>query len=109
MRVGIIDGGRLLAEGTIHELRERVSTGALFLLEGDFADAKPESWTEFQREFTLIQRTPKQWLISSRRERHPSDCLRDLLGLPVRPDNVTVRKPSLNEVFLQLTGRELRE
>jgi hypothetical protein len=27
----------------------------------------------------------------------------------VRVENVTLKRPSLNDVFLQLTGRELRE
>jgi ribosomal protein S1 len=30
-------------------------------------------------------------------------------GLIVRVENVTLKRPSLNDVFLQLTGRELRE
>jgi hypothetical protein len=41
--------------------------------------------------------------------RDPSDCLKELLNLPVRVENVTLKRPSLNDVFLQLTGRELRE
>ena len=42
-------------------------------------------------------------------ERDPADCLRELLALPVRAENVTLKRPSLNDVFLQLTGRNLRE
>ncbi|MCP5516473.1 MAG: ABC transporter ATP-binding protein [Verrucomicrobiales bacterium] len=108
-RVGIIDNGRLLAEGTLAELQARVSRTALFLIEGRFADARPEEWPAFSERFTLIQHTPRQWLVAAREDRDPADCLRDLLELPVRPDNVTLKRPSLNDVFLQLTGRELRE
>ena len=108
-RVGIIDGGRLLTEGTLTELQARVSTSSLFALEGDFAGAQPEKWPDFQRDFSLIQGGPEQWLVSAKNDRHPADCLRALLELPVRPNNVTLKKPSLNDVFLQLTGRELRE
>jgi len=108
-RIGIIDTGRLLAEGTLAELQQRVSKGALFLLEGDFADAKPDAWPGFGESFSTLQRTGRQWLVSPREERHPAECLRDLLNLPVQPENVTLKKPSLNDVFLQLTGRELRE
>jgi len=108
-RIGIIDSGRLLAEGTLAELQARVSSGSLFALEGDFGEARPEDWTGFQRDFALLQRGPAQWLVAARNDRHPAECLRALLELPVRPDNVTLKKPSLNDVFLQLTGRELRE
>jgi len=41
--------------------------------------------------------------------RDPSECLKDLLALPIRVENVTLKRPSLNDVFLQLTGRDLRE
>lgn len=108
-RIGIIDKGRLLAEGSLAELQSRISTSSLFLLEGDFSEANPEEWPDFQREFSLIQRATGQWLVSAKEEKHPADCLRALLELPVRPENVTLKKPSLNDVFLQLTGRELRE
>lgn len=108
-RIGIIDHGRLLAEGTLSELQARVSSGSLFSLEGDFREAQPEGWAGFQREFSLLQGGPEQWLVASRTDRHPAECLRALLELPIRPDNVTLKKPSLNDVFLQLTGRELRE
>lgn len=108
-RIGIIDGGRLLAEGTLTELQARISSSSLFALEGDFKDARPEEWHDFQRDFTLIQSSPEQWLVAAKNDRHPADCLRALLELPVRPSNVTLKKPSLNDVFLQLTGRELRE
>jgi ABC-2 type transport system ATP-binding protein len=108
-RVGIIDSGRLLAEGTLAELQARVSTGSLFALEGAFDGAKPEEWPEFQRDFKLLQSAADQWLVVAKTERHPADCLRALIELPVRPSNVTLKKPSLNDVFLQLTGRALRE
>jgi ABC-2 type transport system ATP-binding protein len=108
-RVGIIDSGRLLAEGTLADLQARVSTGSLFVLEGAFDGAKPEEWPEFQRDFKLLQSAADQWLVVAKTERHPADCLRALLELPVRPSNVTLKKPSLNDVFLQLTGRALRE
>jgi ABC-2 type transport system ATP-binding protein len=108
-RVGIIDGGRLLAEGTLAELQLRVGGNTLFLMEGDFDGAKPEEWPQFREQFDFIQRSNTQWLVAARKSRHPAECLRDLLALPVQPENVTVKKPSLNDVFLQLTGRELRE
>ena len=31
------------------------------------------------------------------------------LSLPVHVENVMLKRPTLNDVFLQLTGRELRE
>jgi ABC-2 type transport system ATP-binding protein len=43
-RIGIIDHGRLLAEGTLPELQERLGGDRLFILEADFRNAAPEAW-----------------------------------------------------------------
>jgi ABC-2 type transport system ATP-binding protein len=108
-RIGIIDHGQLLAEGTLAELQKRLSGDRLFLVEGNFADAVPDSWQGFSDKFRLIQKTPRQISVAAIGDRDPADCLRDLLQLPVQAENVMLKRPSLNDVFLQLTGRELRE
>jgi len=108
-RIGIIDHGRLLAEGTLGELQDRLGGDRVFVLEADFKDATPDSWPGFRERFRVIQRTERQLVLAAIGTRDPSECLKDLLALPVRVENATLKRPSLNDVFLQLTGRELRE
>lgn len=108
-RIGIIDHGKLLAEGTLPELQKRLGGDQLFVLEGDLAKSNPDEWPGFRERFRIIQKLDHQLTVSAQNNRHPSECLRDLLELPVRVENVTLKRPSLNDVFLQLTGRELRE
>lgn len=108
-RIGIIDHGRLLAEGTLVELQRRLSGDRLFVLEGAFAEADPSAWAGFSEHFRILQKTERQWVVAATTPRDPPDCLRELLALPVQVENVTLKKPSLNDVFLQLTGRGLRE
>ncbi len=108
-RIGIIDHGRLLAEGTLKELQERLGGDRLFVLEAELKDATPESWDGFVQRFRVLQKTERQLVVAAIGTRDPSECLRELLSLPVRVENVTLKRPSLNDVFLQLTGRELRE
>jgi ABC-2 type transport system ATP-binding protein len=108
-RIGIIDHGRLLAEGTLSELQKRLGGDQLFVLEGNLQQANPDDWPGFHQRFRVIQKSDQQLVVSAQNDRHPSECLRDLLELPVRLENVTLKRPSLNDVFLQLTGRELRE
>jgi ABC-2 type transport system ATP-binding protein len=108
-RIGIIDHGQLLAEGTLTELQKRLSGDRLFLVEGNFENAAPETWPNFTQKFRLIQKLPRQISVAAIGDRDPADCLRDLLQLPVPAENVMLKRPSLNDVFLQLTGRELRE
>jgi ABC-2 type transport system ATP-binding protein len=108
-RIGIIDHGKLLAEGTLEELQRRLGGDRLFIVEGGVHNARPDQWPEFQKQFRVIQQTDRQLTVASTTERHPSECLKDLLALELEIENVTLKKPSLNDVFLQLTGRELRE
>jgi len=108
-RIGIIDHGRLLAEGTLGELQERLGGDRVFVLEADFLEASPESWNGFLQRFRIIQKTERQLVVAAIGQRDPSDCLKELLNLPVRVENATLKRPSLNDVFLQLTGRDLRE
>ncbi len=108
-RIGIIDHGRLLAEGTLPELRERLGGDRVFVMEANFENTAPDSWPGFRERFRIIQKSDRQLVVAAIGTRDPSDCLRELLSLPVRVENVTLKRPSLNDVFLQLTGRELRE
>jgi ABC-2 type transport system ATP-binding protein len=108
-RIGIIDHGQLHAEGTLGELQKRLSGDRLFLVEGNFEGANPEAWPGFTEKFRIIQKTARQITVAAVGARDPADCLRDLLQLPVAAENVMLKRPSLNDVFLQLTGRELRE
>ncbi|HOC00414.1 MAG TPA: ABC transporter ATP-binding protein [Verrucomicrobiota bacterium] len=108
-RIGIIDHGRLLAEGTLGQLQERLGGDRLFVLEGDLAGAQAEAWPGFPERFRKLQQTDRQLIVAALGTRDPAECLRDLLAFPVHAENVTVKRPSLNDVFLQLTGRDLRE
>jgi ABC-2 type transport system ATP-binding protein len=108
-RIGIIDHGKLLAEGTLQELQDRLGGDQIFVLEGNFDNVDPNQWDRFPESFRVLQKADHQLTVSSLKDRHPSECLKDLLDIPVELENVTFKKPSLNDVFIQLTGRELRE
>ena len=108
-RIGIIDHGRVLAEGTLSELQERLGGDRVFVLEADFKNTSPDAWDGFHKRFRVIQKSERQLVVAAIGARDPSECLKDLLDLPVHAENVTLKRPSLNDVFLQLTGRELRE
>lgn len=108
-RIGIIDHGRLLAEGTLEELRERLGGDRVFVMEGEFANVTPETWPEFPARYRTLQKSDEQLVVAALGTRDPSECLKELLALPVGIENVALKRPSLNDVFLQLTGRSLRE
>jgi len=108
-RIGIIDHGKLLAEGGLNELQELAGGKQVYVMEGDLAGAADKLPADFLKQFKIIQSSDEQITIASIEDKHPSDCLRELLKVPVKLDNISVKKPTLNEVFLKLTGRDLRE
>ncbi|HEV7926479.1 MAG TPA: ABC transporter ATP-binding protein [Verrucomicrobiae bacterium] len=108
-RIGIIDHGKVLAEGTLSQLQERLGEGLVFTVDADFAGSTPAQWQGFAERFRILQQSEKQLVVAAVGDRDPADCLKALLALPVRMQNVSLKRPSLNDVFLQLTGRQLRE
>lgn len=108
-RVGIIDHGKVLAEGTLPELQQLAGGKQLYTIEGDLAGAKDKLPDNFHHQFKVIQSGDTSLTVASFEERNPADCMRDLLALPISFENISLKRPTLNEVFLNLTGRDLRE
>jgi ABC-2 type transport system ATP-binding protein len=108
-RIGIIDHGKVLAEGTLSQLQERLGEGLVFTVDADFGESSPAQWDGFSGRFRVLQQSAKQLVVAAVGRPDPADCLKALLALPVRMQNVSLKRPSLNDVFLQLTGRQLRE
>lgn len=108
-RIGIIDHGKLLAEGALQALRSELGGERLFTLEGNFSESTPESWPDFDSHFQILRQSHTSMTVAARTDEPAHDSLKRLLELPIHPENVIYKRPSLNEVFLHLTGRELRE
>jgi ABC-2 type transport system ATP-binding protein len=100
-RIALIDSGRIVALGTPSELKARVGGGVVTLRTDD--DAKARSWL-VEKGFSLEAGGPAITLIHD----DPAAVLPDLLrNLPVRVLRAEVHAPSLEDVFLKLTGRGL--
>ncbi|MGO1054178.1 ATP-binding cassette domain-containing protein [Crossiella sp. CA198] len=107
-RVLVMDRGALVAQGTPEELKRRVS-GDTVVLE----TAHPD------RTEVLAARVPGASAVSRQgpavRFRAPRGAtvlpglLRELELAGITPDSVEVHRPTLDDVFLTLTGRSLRE
>ncbi len=101
-RIAIIDHGKIIALGSPQELKKRVGGDSIILSVSDMAKAKqafPEA-KEFDGHLALSVK----------------DAGKDIgkvfdsaskAGIEIIEANI--RKPTLNDVFLQLTGREIRE
>jgi ABC-2 type transport system ATP-binding protein len=108
-RVGIIDGGRIIKEGTLEELRGEVQDVQLFSLRGGFAREALRSSLARVNGAEIVLDSADEVVVAA-----PSGAAQSarLLEVAASLDNVrevTIKPPSLESLFIRLTGRELRE
>lgn len=110
-RIGIIDRGKLLAEGTLEELQHRVGGEEIVTLRGDF-DAEALRHRLLQAgNVRLIAAEPGKLVLATGEggKRGSLELLQSLFSQEVRLEGLSLEPPSLNGLFLKLTGRELRD
>jgi ABC-2 type transport system ATP-binding protein len=100
-RIALIDSGRIVALGTPRELKARLGGGIVTLTTGDNAMAR--AWLA-EHGFSPEPGVGAIMLVHP----DPAAILPELLrNLPVRVERAEVHAPSLEDVFLKLTGRGL--
>lgn len=106
-RIAIMDHGRLIAEGTTQELKDRLTGGTVYEIE--FGD-NTEQYAELLRvmacvrEVTVAGRTVQ---VGLDRWECLAEVVAGLNGAPVR--RISLRERTLEEVFISLTGVRVRE
>ena len=107
-RLAIIDFGKIKAEGTPEELKKQLG-GDVITVKTKYADklAKMVSELDFVKS---VKKTSGLVKISLQNgEEHITDvaCWTRDKGIPI--ESLTLQEPTLNDVFLYYTGREIRE
>ncbi|MFC9516023.1 ATP-binding cassette domain-containing protein [Nocardiaceae bacterium NPDC056970] len=110
-RIAVIDRGKVIADGTADELKASVGTSALQLTVAD-RDRIDEARTLISAALGIDATvTPESGRITAPLA-DPSitaDLLVRLRDHSIAVDEITVSKPSLDEVFLTITGHETAE
>jgi ABC-2 type transport system ATP-binding protein len=110
-RLAIIDHGRIVAEGTSDQLKQKVA-GDVVTIGVDGAAASVLSLVEslpFVREASHDADGGLVRLYVDRGETAVPHLLRSLDAAGLAPTSIALNKPSLDDVFLRQTGRSLRE
>jgi ABC-2 type transport system ATP-binding protein len=110
-RIAVIDQGRKVAEGTSDELKSSVgrSTLQLQLVSADDIPVAASIAERLIGEAPVLTPEARRMNIALQRSDQAVDVLVGLREQQIHIDSVTVQKPSLDEVFLALTGHDTGE
>ncbi len=103
-RIAIIDAGKIIAEGSPAELKKTVGGDVIYLKTTDNVSSQGILRSSLGIESQI--KGEELFLTSDR----PDACLPELIRtLSDRVYSVRLQKPTLNDVFLKLTGKAIRE
>jgi ABC-2 type transport system ATP-binding protein len=108
-RVGIVDHGALLIEGTLEELRAKVGNRQVVTLRGVFSAAFAASALTELSDVELVKATAEELVFSVAAAENRLPALLNAAGRAVEIREVNVNHQTLESLFIKLTGRELRE
>jgi ABC-2 type transport system ATP-binding protein len=109
-RIAVIDQGQVIAEGTPAELKNRVGGDRLeiHLCDGGRGEEAITALTTIASSRPFIENGSVSVPVSERRG-SIADAVRRLDDAGIAIDDIAVRTPTLDDVFLQLTGHAAEE
>ena len=109
-RLAIMDHGRILAAGTLAELRAMVGERDLLRLNGAFDPDLARGAVEGLDDAEIVSADAGSLLIAAgAASRRLPAILETVAGTGGEVAEITLSQPSLENLFITLTGRELRE
>ncbi|MFN2433068.1 MAG: ATP-binding cassette domain-containing protein [Gemmatimonadota bacterium] len=109
-RLAIVDHGKVIALGTLAELRERLGGRDALRLAGRFEPAATAAAVVAMHDVELVQVTEGELVLAlPEASRRLPAVFAALAGAGAEVRETTLTRPSLESLFIQLTGRELRD
>ena len=106
-RVGIIDHGRIVAEGTPGELKAQIGHPTVEAIPAD-PEQRPQLARILEQFGELTQVSPKSCAVRLTGDEYGlADVVRSLDAADIHVDHIQLHAPSLDDVFLAKTGRTL--
>lgn len=108
-RVAIMDHGRIVAIGTVEELKSMIGSDIVYVkLDGGRGDVCSNIALEFVQNCRQVEDGTLVLQVRKASEAIP-EILKYFELSDTRVKEVSYRRPSLNDVFIYLTGREFRD
>jgi len=108
-RLGIIDHGRIIAQGTLQELRAMVGERDLLRLTGVFEPRAVRASLSNMDGVEVMQVDETLLCLSVSNASHRLPSIFSALNSHGEVRGTTLTEPSLESLFIKLTGKELRE
>jgi ABC-2 type transport system ATP-binding protein len=109
-RVAIVDEGRIIAMGTPREIQQRALAASLVEIEtAQPLAADPPRELATGDPVTLDVRRTAISVASRRPARAVVELVKWLEGQGIELEDIRIRRPSLEDAFIELTGKSLRE
>lgn len=109
-RLAILDHGKIIAAGTLQELRGRVGERDMVRLTGKFPIEPVRTALQTLSDAEVLQSEEDAFLVAMTAAGQRLPMLFDAIhGAGGEVRETTVAQPSLESLFIQLTGKELRE
>lgn len=105
--IAVVDSGRVIARGTSDELKSQSGGDVVEVVVHDrtrLAEAETVLRRLGDGETTLIEHTRKLGVPASGGAKTLAEVIRELDALGIEMDDIGLRRPTLDDVFLSLTG-----
>ena len=108
-RIAIIDQGKILAVGTLDELIKIVGEKDIVLIQGCFKiEEAGQILTRFS-EAEILTLSDEKVVLSLEASKNIPVILEEFFKAGQTINDISIKRPNLESVFLKLTGKELRE
>jgi len=108
-RIAIIDHGKILAVGTLNELIKLVGERDVVLMSGSFKVVDIQPVVSGFKDVETLSLQDGKIVFSLEASKMIPLVLESFFKAGVQIDDITIKQPNLESVFLKLTGREMRE
>lgn len=108
-RIGIMDQGKILAIGTLAELIRIVEEKDIALISGNFSADQGQKILTPLKDATILSLKDGKVVLSLEASKKIPLLLEEFFKKGISIDDVSIKQPNLESVFLKLTGKELRE
>lgn len=109
-RIIILDKGEIIAQGTINQLKQLSDIEEKVTLQG--VELPPELKEKLENDpqiESVTSRNRTAQLVYRHGQNHVSALISQLSQVDLAYESIYSERPTLNDVFLQLTGKELRD